>query len=74
MASGTNLTPLPDLLVVSVLNFEDRIHLPEFAWVRKGLADMLITDLSQAPGLEVVQRERLDDVMREQSLQAGGRV
>ena len=35
---------------------------------------MLITDLSQAPGLEVVQRERLDDVIREQSLQAVGRV
>ncbi|HEY3196505.1 MAG TPA: CsgG/HfaB family protein, partial [Nitrospirales bacterium] len=60
--------------VVSVLNFEDRIHLPEFAWMRRGLADMLITDLSQAPGVKVVQRERLDDVMREQSLQAGGRV
>jgi TolB-like protein len=74
MTPGTNLTPLPERLVVSVLNFEDRIHLPEFAWVRKGLADMLITDLSQAPGMEVVQRERLDDVIREQSLQAVGRV
>ena len=71
---GANVTPLPDPLVISVLYFEDRIHLREFAWLRKGLADMLITDLSQAPGLEVVQREHLEEVLREQSLQAAGRV
>jgi TolB-like protein len=65
---------LPEPLVVSVLNFEDRIHLPEFTWVRKGLADMLITDLRQGIGVEMVQRERLEDVMREQSLQAAGRI
>jgi TolB-like protein len=70
----TTFAPLPEPLVLSVLSFEDRTRLPEFAWLRKGLADMLITDLSQAPGLEVVQRERLEDVMREQSLQATGRV
>jgi TolB-like protein len=71
---GANVTPLPEPLVISVLYFEDRIHLREFAWLRKGLADMLITDLSQAPGLEVVQREHLEVVLREQSLQAAGRV
>ncbi len=65
---------LPEPLVVSVLNFEDRIHLPQFTWVRKGLADMLITDLRQGIGVEMVQRERLEDVMREQSLQAAGRI
>ncbi len=65
---------LPEPLVVSVLNFEDRIYLPGFNWVRKGLADMLITDLRQGVGVEMVQRERLEDVMREQSLQAAGRI
>ena len=68
------MTALPEPLVISVLYFEDRIHLREFAWARKGLADMLITDLTQAPGLEVVQRERLEVVLREQSLQAAGRM
>jgi len=65
---------LPAPLVIAVLYFEDRTHLPALAWLRKGLADMLITDLSQAPGIQVVQRERLEDLMREQMLQAGGRV
>src|SRR5205807_4381156 len=74
IASGANVTPFPEPLVISVLYFEDRIHLREFAWARKGLADMLITDLTQAPGLEVVQRERLEVVLREQSLQAAGRI
>ena len=64
---------LPSRLVVSVLYFEDRTRAPELAWLRKGLADMLITDLSQAGGLHVVQRERLENVFREQALQAGGR-
>ena len=74
IASGANVTPFPEPLVISVLYFEDRIHLRQFAWARKGLADMLITDLTQAPGLEVVQRERLEVVLREQSLQAAGRI
>lgn len=65
---------LPSRLVVSVLYFEDRTRAPELAWLRKGLADMLITDLSRAGGLHVVQRERLEHVFREQALQAGGRV
>ena len=72
--SGSNLTSFPEPLVISVLYFEDRIHLREFAWARKGLADMLITDLTQASGLRVVQRERLEVVLREQSLQAAGRI
>src|SRR2546430_6775940 len=74
IALGANTTPFPEPLVVSVLYFEDRIHLREFAWARKGLADMLITDLTQPTGLEVVQRERLEVVLREQSLQAAGRI
>lgn len=65
---------LPSRLVVSVLNFEDRTRAPELAWLRKGLADMLITDLSRAGGLHVVQRERLEHLFREQALHAGGRV
>jgi TolB-like protein len=65
---------LPPRLVVSVLYFEDRTRAPDLAWLRKGLADMLITDLSQAGGLHVVQRERLEHVFREQALHAGGRV
>lgn len=69
-----SLQSLPTPLVVSVLYFEDRTRLPKLSWLSKGLADMLITDLSQAPGLQVVQRERLEELVREQLFQVGGRV
>ena len=68
------LIQLPSPLVLSILYFEDRTRLPQFAWLRKGLSDMLITDLSQAPELQIVQRERLEEILREQALQASGRI
>jgi TolB-like protein len=60
--------------VISVLYFENRTRLPELGWLSKGLTDMLITDLSQAPGIRVVHRERLEELMKEQLFQIGGRV
>ena len=36
--------------------------------LRKGLADMLITDLSQVPDFAVVERSRLEDVLKELKL------
>jgi TolB-like protein len=72
--SSSENSTLPARLVLSVLYFEDRTGLPELAWVRKGLTDMLITDLSQASNIRVVQRERLEELVREQTLQAAGRV
>ena len=63
----------PSPLVVSVLYFEDRTRVPELAWVRKGMADMLVSSLARVPTLVVVQRERLDEVVREQMLQLSGR-
>lgn len=73
-APTTAASALPSRLVVSVLYFEDRTRTPELRWLRKGLADMLITDLSRAPGVQVVLRDRLETILREQALQAGGRI
>lgn len=73
-APATGTAALPSRLVVSVLYFEDRTRTPELRWLRKGLADMLTTDLSRAPGVQVVLRERLETILREQALQAGGRI
>lgn len=73
--SVTGASPaFPSRLTISVLYFEDRTRAPDLAWLRKGIADMLITDLSRTGGVQVVQRERLEAVFREQALQAGGRV
>ncbi|MEE8240821.1 MAG: CsgG/HfaB family protein [Nitrospirales bacterium] len=70
---ATTIT-FPSPLVLSVLYFEDRTRRPELAWLRKGLADMLVAELARVPSLMVVQRERLDEIIREQTLQLSGRV
>ncbi|MER3424536.1 MAG: hypothetical protein C4293_16275, partial [Nitrospiraceae bacterium] len=64
----------PSPLVLSVLYFEDRTRLPDLAWLRKGLTDMLVAELARNPSLIVVQRERLEEILREQTLQLSGRV
>jgi TolB-like protein len=66
--------PFPPVIVVSVLPFEERGRVPDAAWLRKGLPDMLIAQLVRVPSLVVVQRERLEEVLREQRLQMSGRV
>jgi hypothetical protein len=43
-------------------------HLPELAILRKGLAQMLITDLVAAGGFEVVERARLQEILDELAL------
>jgi TolB-like protein len=73
-SQSPGVAPVPSPLVLSILYFEDRTRLPQLAWLRKGLSDMLITDLSQAPEIQIVQRERLEEIVREQALQAGGRI
>jgi curli biogenesis system outer membrane secretion channel CsgG len=40
----------------------------------KGIADMLITELSANPGIRVVERDQLQKLLGEQDLAAGGRV
>jgi TolB-like protein len=65
---------LPGDLVVSVLPFDDRTRQPELGWMRKGLPDLLAGELARLPHVTVVQRDRLEEVVREQSLQLSGRV
>ena len=65
---------LPGELVVSVLPFDDRTRLPELSWIKKGLPDLLVAELARLPKVTVVQRDRLEEVIREQALQLSGRV
>lgn len=46
----------------------------ELAWLRTGLVDMLIAELANNPSLIIVQRERVDEIVREQAFQLSGRV
>lgn len=75
VSSGTSSTAkFPPTLVISVLYFEDRTRVPDLAWMRKGLADMLVAELARIPSVLVVQRQRLEEVVREQTLHLSGRV
>ena len=46
----------------------------EYAPLSKGLAEMLITELSSNTGIRVVERDRLQSLLEEQNLGASNRV
>lgn len=57
---------------VAVLYFLNLSDDPEWAPLQKGLAEMLITDLSQAEELKVIERLRLNGIMNELQLSTSG--
>ena len=60
--------------VLSIFAFEDRTRKSELTWLRTGLADMLVAELAGHSSLTIVQRERVEEIIREQALQVSGRV
>lgn len=59
-----------DSKAISVLYFSNTSQNQEYGWLSKGLADMLITDLSEVKGLTVVEREELEKIIKEQQRSA----
>jgi len=55
--------------VVVVLYFDNNSPVREYDVLQKGLADMLVTDLSAVESLQVVEREKLQKLLEELSLQ-----
>jgi TolB-like protein len=58
--------------VISVLYFDNTTKNQEYDWLRKGLADMFITDISKSTQIQVVERENLEKVLNEQKLSLAG--
>lgn len=54
---------------VAVMYFDNNTAKEEYDPLRKGLADMLISDLAGAPGLTIVEREKLQKLVEELDLQ-----
>ena len=48
---------------VAVLYFENNTGNPQLDWLRTGLTDMMVTDLSQSPDLEVLGTDRLVQIL-----------
>jgi TolB-like protein len=57
---------------VAVMNFANRSPGGEWQWLAKGLADMIITDLSASSQLTIVERERLNEITAELQLTKAG--
>jgi serine/threonine protein kinase/tetratricopeptide (TPR) repeat protein len=54
---------------VAVLYFENNTGNPQLDWLRTGLADMLVTDLSQSPDVEVLGTDRLFQILSDMKRQ-----
>jgi serine/threonine protein kinase/tetratricopeptide (TPR) repeat protein len=50
---------------IAVLYFENASGDPELDWLRTGLTDMLVTDLSQSQNLRVLSTDRLYQILRD---------
>ncbi|MEC4674214.1 MAG: CsgG/HfaB family protein [Nitrospirota bacterium] len=70
--SSENLSPVPPPYSLAILPFEDYSNRADLSWLRQAIADMLVTDLALLPGVRVVSRHRLGEVLREQWLQHRG--
>ncbi len=53
---------------LAVLPFENRTGDGSLAWLQRGLADMLATDLGQLPKLRVVSGERVYDLLKQEGV------
>ncbi len=58
-----------DAIRMAVSYFDNTSKAPELEPLKKGLAEMLITDLSVSKEIRLVERSRLNDVMKELDLQ-----
>jgi TolB-like protein len=70
VAGLTRVAAAADPATVAILYFDYDGKDDDLALLRKGLAQMLITDLLATPAIRVVERDRLQEVLTELKLQA----
>ena len=56
---------------IAILEFENNSGDKSSDHLRKGLRDMLVTDLQNAKGLQLIERARLNDILKELKLAKG---
>ncbi|HMB79122.1 MAG TPA: tetratricopeptide repeat protein, partial [Vicinamibacterales bacterium] len=67
--SGGALTGNTGKPSVAVLYFENKTGSNQLDWLRTGLTDMLVTDLSQSPDVEVLGTDRLVQILTDMKRQ-----
>lgn len=70
LLAATAPAPAAAKPVISVLYFDNNTGKSELDVMRKGLADMIVTDLVTWDGVTVVERDRLEQVLAELKLQS----
>ena len=55
--------PIPARTALAILHFENLTRDPQLDWLRTGLPEMLVTDLSQSPRLEILGTDRLYQIL-----------
>ena len=71
--SGAAFAATSDLPVLMVTDFRNNTGSSDYDALGKGLADMVLTDLSAGGAVRVVERSRLNEVLAEQDLQQTAR-
>jgi len=66
--------PSPGTPRIAVVEFASASSDKELAALGKGLQSMIATDLAQVPGLRLVERDRLQEILAEQKLGRGGQL
>ncbi len=56
---------------VAVMGFRNHIRKQELGWLSEGVSSMLATGLAETPGLEVVSRQRIQQIVDEVGVPAG---
>ena len=72
VAQAPGATPsaaAPTVQTLAVLNFDNNTGRADYDPMGRGIAAMMITDLSASPDLKVVEREKMQDVLNEQNMQ-----
>jgi tetratricopeptide (TPR) repeat protein/TolB-like protein/tRNA A-37 threonylcarbamoyl transferase component Bud32 len=55
--------PAPERTAIAVLHFQNLTGDPKLDWLRTGLTEMLVTDLSQSPQLDILGTDRLYQIL-----------
>jgi len=69
--AGFSLNPISGKKPIAVMFFEDRTGSAHLDWLREGLPDMLISDLSRSPQLAVLSRQQLHQLLQRMDHKAG---
>ncbi len=49
---------------LAILEFENKTGDPELDWLETGLPEMLLTDLAQRPGMNLISRQRITEMLQ----------